>query len=63
MRSDQLKRFLNSNVVGQLNNGLFFEGRVEDRAGRAIVFDEEGRVPQRISAGRVRWLAKAVRYC
>jgi hypothetical protein len=63
MRSDQLKRFLNSDVVGQLNNGLFFEGHVEDRSGRASVFDREGQVPRRISATRVRWLAKAVRHC
>jgi len=63
MRSDQLKRFLNSDVVGQLNNGLFFEGRVEDKSGRASVFDRDGQVPRRISATRVRWLAKAVRYC
>jgi hypothetical protein len=63
MRSDQLKRFLNSDVVGQLNNGLFFEGHVEDRSGRASVFHQEGQVPRRISATRVRWLAKAVRYC
>jgi hypothetical protein len=63
MKSDQLKRFLDSDVVGQLNNGLFFEGRVEDRAGRTIVFDREGQVVRRISATRVRWLAKAVRHC
>jgi hypothetical protein len=63
MRSDQLRRFLNSDVVGQLNNGLFFEGHVEDTAGRASVFDQNGQVPRRISATRVRWLAKAVRYC
>jgi len=63
MRSDQLKRFLNSDVVGQLTNGLFFEGHVQDRSGKARVFDQQGEVPRRISAIRVRWLAKAVRHC
>jgi hypothetical protein len=57
-----LRRFLNSDVVGQLNNGLFFEGHVEDRAGRASVFEHEGQIRKRISATRVRWLSKAVRY-
>ena len=62
MRSDQLKRFLNSDVVGQLNNGLFFEGHVEERAGRASVFDPDGQVIRPISATRVRWLVKTVRH-
>ncbi len=63
MRSDQLRRFLNSDVVGQLSNGLFFEGYVVDQAGRALVFDRDGQAPYQISATRVKWLAKAVRYC
>jgi hypothetical protein len=63
MRSDQLKRFLNSDVVGQLDNGLFFEGHVSDRAGRPSVFDRNNQVPRQISAARVKWLARAVRYC
>ncbi|OLB68309.1 hypothetical protein AUI06_11270 [archaeon 13_2_20CM_2_52_21] len=63
MRSDQLRRFLNTDVVGQLNNGLFFEGHVVDIAGRALVFDRDGQAPHQISATRVKWLAKAVRYC
>jgi len=63
MRCNQLKRFVNSNVVGQLNNGLFFEGHVLDKEGRAIVFDRDSQTPCQISASRVRWLAKAVRYC
>ena len=63
MRSEQLKRFLNSDVVGQLNNGLFFEGHVEDRGGTTSVFDKEDQVIRRIGATRVRWLAKAVRHC
>jgi len=62
MRRDQLRRFLNSDVVGQLNNGLFFEGYVADEAGRVLVFDRDSRAHQ-ISATRVKWLAKAVRYC
>jgi hypothetical protein len=63
MRNNQLKRFINSDVVGQLNNGLFFEGYVLDRSGRASVFDRDSQTPCQISATRVKWLAKAVRYC
>lgn len=63
MRSNQLRRFINSDVVGQLNNGLFFEGYVQDREGRASVFDRDGQTPRQISATRVKWLARAVRYC
>jgi hypothetical protein len=62
MRRDQLRRFLNSDVVGQLNNGLFFEGYVADKGGRVSVFDSDSRAHQ-ISATQVKWLAKAVRYC
>ncbi|HZF21716.1 MAG TPA: hypothetical protein VEZ43_04535 [Dongiaceae bacterium] len=63
MRSGELRRLLNSEVVGQLNNGLFFEGHVEDNAGKASIFDRDGRPPRRISPTRVKWLTKAVRYC
>jgi hypothetical protein len=63
MRSDQLRRFINSDVVGQLNNGLFFEGHVVDKAGRPSVIDRDSRGTNQISALRVKWLTKAVRYC
>ena len=63
MRSNQLRRFLNSDVVGQLNNGLFFEGHVADKSGRPSVFDWDGRARHQISPSRVKWLVKAVRYC
>ena len=63
MRTSQLKRFLNSDVVGQLNNGLFFEGYVADKAGRASVFDRDSQTPHQIRATQVKWLAKAARYC
>jgi hypothetical protein len=63
MRINQLKRFINSDVVGQLNNGLFFEGYVLDKAGRASVFDRDSQTHCQISATRVKWLTKAVRYC
>jgi hypothetical protein len=63
MRSNQLKKFINSNVVGQLNNGLFFEGHVLDKEGRAAVFERDSQTSCQISATRVKWLTKAVRYC
>jgi hypothetical protein len=63
MRSNQLKRFINSEVVGQLNNGHFFEGYVLDNEGSASVFDRDCETPCQISATRVKWLTKAVRYC
>ena len=63
MRSNQLRRFINSDVVGQLNNGHFFEGYVLDKAGRASVFDRDSQTPRKISEAQVKWLAKAVRYC
>lgn len=62
MRNNQLKRFVNSDVVGQLNNGLFFEGYVLDNKGRASVFDRDSQTPCQISANRVKWLTKAVRH-
>ena len=63
MRSNQLKRFINCDVVGQLSNGLLFEGYVLDKAGRASVFDGDDQTPRQISAAQVKWLAKAARYC
>ena len=63
MRSDQLRRFINSDVVGQLNNGHFFEGYVLDKAGRASVFDRDSQTRRQINGAQVKWLAKAVRYC
>jgi hypothetical protein len=63
MRSNQLKRFLNSDVVGQLNNGLFFEGYVLNKAGKPSVLELDSQVTRQISATRVKWLVKAVRYC
>jgi len=63
MRTSQLKRFINNDVVGQLNNGLFFEGHVVDRSGRPSVIDLDSRGTHQISAPRVKWLTRAVRYC
>jgi hypothetical protein len=63
MRSNQMKRFLNTHVVGQLNNGLFFEGQLLEKAGKALVFDQDEQVVRQISLRQVKWLAKAVRYC
>jgi hypothetical protein len=63
MRNNQLKRFINSDVVGQLNNGLFFEGYVLDKEGSASIFDRDSQTPCQIGATRVKWLAKAVRHC
>jgi len=63
MRTSQLKRFINIDVVGQLDNGLFFEGHVIDMAGRPSVIDLDGRGTQQISAPRVKWLTRAMRYC
>ena len=63
MRRNQMRRFINSDVVGQLDNGLFFEGHVVDNAGRPSVIDRDSQCTDQISAPRVRWLTKAVRYC
>ena len=54
---------MNSDVVGQLNNGLFFEGHVVDKAGRLLVIDRDSQGTHQITAPRVRWLIRAVRYC
>ena len=62
MRSNQLRRFVNSDVVGQLNNGHFFEGHVVDKAGTPSVIDRDSQGTYQISAPQVRWLTKAVRY-
>jgi hypothetical protein len=63
MRRDQLRRFLNSDVVGQLNNGLLFEGHILDKAGKTSVLEHDSQMTRQISATRVKWVAKAVRYC
>jgi len=63
MRSNQLKRFINSDVVGQLNNGLFFEGQIVDKEGKTLVLDRDNQAHHEISPSQVRWLAKAERYC
>jgi hypothetical protein len=63
MRSDQLKRFLDTDVVGQLTNGLFFEGQIVDKEGKTLVLDRDNQAHRQISPSQVRWLAKAERYC
>ncbi len=63
MKVEEVRRFLNGEVVGQSSDGLFFEGRVRLEGGRAVVVDIESGRQHPIDAGKIRWLVKAERYC
>lgn len=61
MKMHVVRRFIGREVVGQMRNGLFFEGRVVDRADRAIVVTGE-ECEESIEPRGILWLAPAIRY-
>ncbi len=63
MKIDEIRRFLNKEVVGQKKDGLFFEGRVEDANGKASVVEAEQGSTVTINLDEIRWLVEASRYC
>ena len=62
MKESEIKRYANEDVVGQRLDGLFIEGRVEERDGILLVFEKDGN-GERIPYDQIRWLVRACRYC
>jgi hypothetical protein len=62
MKESEIKRYANEDVVGQRLDGLFIEGRVEERDGVPLVFEKDGN-GERIPYDQIRWLVRAYRYC
>ena len=63
MKTDEVRRFLNKEVVGQKKDGLFFEGRVEDANGKASVEEPLQGSILTIDPDEIRWLVLASRHC
>lgn len=63
MKMQELRRFLDDDVVGQMRDGLFFEGRITLQAGKAVVVENEKGGQSSINPDSIRWLVRAVRYC
>ena len=62
MKESEIRRYANEEVVGQRLDGLFVEGRVEERDGIFLVFEKDGS-RECIPYGQIRWLVRACRYC
>jgi len=62
MKESEIRRYTNEEVVGQRLDGLFVEGRVEERDGTFLVFEKDGS-RECIPYGHIRWLVRACRYC
>jgi len=62
MKESEIRRYANEEVVGQRLDGLFVEGRVEERDGTFLVFEKDGS-GECIPYGHIRWLVRACRYC
>ena len=61
MKENEMRRYANEDVVGQRLDGLFVEGRVEERNGIPYVFENSN--GDAIPYDRIRWLVRAYRYC
>jgi hypothetical protein len=62
MKENEMRRYANEDVVGQRLDGLFVEGRVEERNGIPYVFEKDSS-EERIPYDQIRWLVRAYRYC
>ena len=62
MKESEIRRYANEDVVGQRLDGLFVEGRVEERDGTFLVIEKDSS-GERIPSDRIRWLVRACRYC
>lgn len=62
MKESEIRRYANEDVVGQRLDGLFVEGRVEERDGTFLVFEKDSS-GECISYDKIRWLVRACRYC
>jgi hypothetical protein len=61
MKENKMRCYANEDVVGQRLDGLFVEGRVEERNGIPYVFENSN--GECIPYHRIRWLVRAYRYC
>jgi hypothetical protein len=62
MRKDEMRRYVDEEVVGQRLDGLFIEGHVEEKKGIPHVVEEDGQ-RESIPCDQIRWLVRAYRYC
>ena len=62
MKEREIKRYANEDVVGRRLDGLFVEGRVEERDGTLLVFEKDSG-GEYIPSDQIRWLVRACRYC
>ncbi len=62
MKESEIRRHANEDVVGQRFDGLFVEGRVEERDGTFLVFEKDSG-GECIPCDQIRWLVRACRYC
>jgi len=62
MKECKIRRHVGEEVVGQRLDGLFVEGRVEERDGTFLVFEKDSS-GECIPYDRIRWLVRAYRYC
>jgi hypothetical protein len=62
MKESEIRRYANEDVVGQRLDGLFVEGRVEERNGTFLVFEKDS-IGECIPYEQIRWLVRAYRYC
>jgi hypothetical protein len=61
MKEDEMRRYVDEEVVGQRLDGLFIEGRVEEKQGIPHVVEDDQR--ESIPCDQIRWLVRAYRYC
>ncbi len=62
MKEDEVRRYVNEDVVGQRLDGLFIEEHVEDREGVPLIVQEDND-GECIPHDQIRWLVRAYRYC
>ena len=63
MKMGQVMKFVNSEVVGQRTDGLFFEGRIGLRNSKTIAVESTTGGLESIEPEKIMWLVKAERYC
>lgn len=61
MNNDEMRRFVNEEVVGQQLNGLFIEGRVKEIEGALSIVANDN--AETIPSDQIKWLVQAFRYC
>jgi hypothetical protein len=62
MKESDIRRYANGDVVGQRLDGLFVEGRVEERDGTLLIVEKDSG-GECIPYDQIRWLVRACRYC